>query len=266
MEKLNHLYTIMYKFYFWNIICLGLTIGLTSCNNQASIENNAYSQINGAVEVLNDYWSQPNGVKIILTNQFDTSIKHVAVTGSDGLFNFYDIEEGIYSIEAVKEGFRWIWMVDDGVVNHRDNLIQLIAGETKEISILLESNSSSSLTFNLKLTDVNGNPIDGSLKIPKYATTVAFKLYNGTDKRHSWSVESLDHCFVSDDRGIKLEYIFDDFTPMAGTLAPGNNAVLVGTINQKIWSVYTNRPYYVYNTMDIYSGITHQSITLKIDF
>ena len=250
----------------WSIILIVIFVGLSSCksDNNNHVEINA--QVVGIVECMNQTWSQPNGVKVVLSNQSDNSIEHIAVTGSDGHFQFDDIEAGVYSIEAIKEGYEWIWMVDDGVVNHRDNLIQLIAGKTKEISILLESNSSSSLTFNLKFTDVNGNPIDGSIKIPKYTTTVAFKLYNGTDESHSWSVGSLNHCFVSDDRGMKLEYIFDDFTPMEGTLPPGNNVVLVGTINQKIWSVYTNRPYYVYNTMDIYSGITHQSITLKIDF
>ena len=265
MEKLNHLYTIMYR-ETWSIILIVIFVGLSSCksDNNNHVETNA--QVVGIVECMNQTWSQPNGVKVVLSNQSDNSIEHIAVTGSDGHFQFDDIEAGVYSIEAIKEGYEWIWMVDDDVVNHTNNIIQIVGGKTKEIKILLNRSSYESImTFNLKITDMNGNPIE-SIHVPKYTTTVAFMLYNDTDMSHVWSLGSIDHCFVSDDRGFYLEYLFDNITPTSGTLEPGNNVVVIGTINQNIWNIYTNKPYYVSSSIGIYNGIASKSINLNIDF
>lgn len=237
------------------LICL---FGIYGCKEKE--QPNSSCGINGIVDASN-----PNGIKITLTSLSDNSLKHVAVTNSIGEFLFRDIEAGKYTLEAAKDDYRWIWMVVDGSVNHSDHIIDIQEGQIKEVKILMTNTSLPTMDYELSLTDMYNNPIENSVHVPKYSTIISFKLYNGTDVSHSWSVWHTNDCFVSDDRGFYSVKLFDDFSPISGTLEPGDNITLVGKINQDIWNIYDNSPGYVYSTLYFWLG-KDKEVTLSIDF
>lgn len=183
--------------------------------------------INGMIDVGTSYLSQPNGFKVTIEDVYDNSVKHISISDADGKFVFRDIEAGTYSINAEKDGYRWVWMVDDGVVNHRDRIIELNDNKTKDLKILMDGKVDA-----LDITDLNGNPIN-RIGIPRNASTISIRLFNGTQISHSWELD-YDKCFVS--TSFELEYVFSSFNVREGILAPGDNIVLVGTINPNIFS------------------------------
>ena len=211
--------------------------------------------INGTIDHKN-----PNGVVITLQNVSDPSVKHVAVSDTKGYFGFQDIMAGTYSIDATKDGYKWIWMVDDGAVNHRNKLIELKGGQSKEVTIYM-SGGASITDFQLELTDINGNPIGNSVSISKTTTTISFRLFNGTGSNQAWSVGHTDQCFLTD--GHDMEYVFSSFGPTSGTLKPGDNVVVIGAINSKIFNI---KPWQSYTEIIFYSGADHKSIAIDIDF
>ncbi len=241
-----------------------LCVVFISCENKHPMENDN-CVISGLV-TTNNQNSIPNGIKITLQNISDKSVKYIAVTGDDGTFMFRNVEAGNYYLTAEKEGFKWIWMVDDGIINHNDQNVILRANDVKNIEIYMSTSWDYSLEFKLSLTDMGGNPIDNSVHVQKFATTLSFKLYNGTDKNQSWSIDNINNCFVSDDIGVHRENVFCNFTPQSGTLKSGDNVVLVGVINQNIWNVYKNYPYYVYGELFFLNSLKQKNITLDIDF
>ena len=259
-EMFKHILSTMYnkmnkKVVLWAALCSMLI--LFGCNKEEPTSEK--SAINGIIDN-----SHPYGVKVTLQNESDPSIKYVAVSDANGSFEFRDIEPGIYSVDAVKDGFRWAWMVDDGVINHKNRLIELSGGKTKELKILM-GGGPTFLNFQLELTDIYGNQIGESIPVPKYATTVSFKLYNRTDRSHQWNVNNIDRCLVFDDLGIYYEYTFSSFNPTSGTLAPGDNVVLVGTINQAIFDIRTGIQWPYFNELEFYSEGS-KKVLLNIDF
>lgn len=216
--------------------------------------------INGIVET---YDNNPNNFKIIIEDASDASIQYVAISGKNGEFSFRDIDSGTYSIEAEKDGYRWIWMNDDGEINHSNRIINLMDGQIKNLKILMGTNSSSG-TFDLELTDIFGNPITNSVHIPKYSTTVSFRLINKSGQSHSWGIDDR-YCIVYGDRGA-YEYIFSYFNQKSGTLNPGDNVLIVGTINQEIFNIYTSAPSSVFNQLNFTCGFGHKEVLLDIDF
>lgn len=257
MVMFKHILSMMYnkKVSLWAVICS--VIFLLGCVKEEPVVEKCV--INGTIN-----HSHPNGVKVTLESVTDPSLKYIAVSDANGAFEFQDVLAGTYSVDAIKDGFGWVWMVDDGVVNHKDRLIELIGGRTKELTIYLNGGAGF-LDFLLELTDISGNPIEDYVYVPKYSTMVSFRLYNRTDRSHSWSVSNIDRCFVTDDRGINLEYTFSSFSPTSGTLEPGESVVLVGRINQEIFNVYTNYPYYSINELDFFSGWS-KTVSLDIEF
>lgn len=183
--------------------------------------------IDGIIDVGTSNWSHPNGIKVSLENVSDYSMKHTAVTDVNGNFTFRDIEAGTYTVNAEKEGYRWVWMVDDGVVNHRDRIIELSDNKIKDLKILMNGEIDA-----LDITDMNGSPIS-RIGIPRNATTISIRLFNGSQSSHRWELD-YDRCFVS--TPFELEYVFSSFNVREGVLAPGDNIVLVGTINPNIFS------------------------------
>lgn len=263
MEMLYRSHTMMSIERFALHITMLIVFAFTGCTETTS--DISLCSIEGKVNVSSNSWSKPNGFKITLRSITDNSIQYIAVTGDDGGFQFRDIVAGTYSLNAEKEGYRWIWMTVDGNVNYRNKEIKVQDGEIKNIEILMENSSNPVSDYKLILSDIQGNPIEKSIHVPKYATTVSFKLYNATDMAHTWDVSYTDKCFVSDDRGIDYEYIFSSFTPTSGTLNPGDNVVLIGTINPKIWTIYSNYPYRVLNELCFQLGKL-KYVTLNIDF
>ena len=259
MAMFNRLFSMIYKneilplcFILW---------GLYGCTEEPTVIETG--DISGKVEA---YDNKNNGFKIILEDASDPSVMHTAITDAKGYFIFQDIDAGIYTIDAEKQGYSWVLMVDDGKPNHSNRSIELKGGKTKEITISMKTEYTYSWSdYGVDIMDINGNSIKGSIKIPKYSTTVAFKLYNGTNTSYNWSVLHTNDCFVSDDIGAYSELVFKSFTPTSGTLKPGDNVVMVGTINPDIWTVYQNSPRYKYNTLSFWVGKT-VDVTLDIEF
>ena len=243
-------------------VLLSFTLVLVGCKDR-SYELTKGCQING---VINSYDDKNNGFKITLEDVHDAVIQHVVVSDSYGNFMFNDIAAGEYNINAAKQGYEWVLMIDDGKQNPYSNNIKLEDGQVKDIKIIMKNTSSYTSDFDLELTDSYGNPINGSVSVPKYATTISFRLYNGTGSHKSWSVYDTDKCVVSDDIGAYYEYIFSSFSQTSGTLSPGQSVLLIGNINPDIFSIYSNYPRYVINTLSFYSGYYHKEITLNIDF
>lgn len=184
--------------------------------------------ITGTIDVESSPWNHPNGFRVTLENVSDPSIKHVAVSDVYGGFRFKDIEAGTYTIDAEKEGYRWVWMVDDGEVNYRDHLVELDGDQIKNISIYFDNSAHQDA---LEITDVNGSPMT-KIMIPRNATTVSFRLFNGTQASHTWELE-YDRCYVA--TTFEFEYVFTSFNITGGTLASGDNVVLVGQVNPRIF-------------------------------
>ena len=234
-------------------IILTFVLLLLGCSKEAPKVTGC--SINGTIDHKN-----PNGVVITLQNVSDPSVKHIAVSDMKGGFEFQDIMEGTYAIDAAKDGYKCIWMVDDGVVNHRNRLVELKGGKSKELAIYM-SGGSSITDFQLDLTDISGNPIGNSVSISKTITTISFRLFNGTGNNQAWSVGYTDQCFVAD--GCDLEYVFSSFSPTSGILKSGDNVVVIGTINNKIFNI---KPWQSYTEIIFYSGADHKSISIDIDF
>jgi len=207
--------------------------------------------------------AKTNGVKVSLENINDPSLKYVAVTDGYGYFEFQDIVGGTYNVDASKNGLSWGWYKDGNYTNQNDRFIDVY--DNKDLIIYLMG-SSTSYQFSLDLTDMNGKPIGNSISIPKYTTTVAFRLYNGTNSPHSWAVYDSNTCFVSDDIGYNSEQIFSSFSQTSGTLRPGDAIVLVGTINQGIFSVFQRSPRYKYSILNFRSDFNSKEVYLDIEF
>ena len=255
MEMFYHLFTTMYrKVFILNVIICSLL--LLSCVKDEDVVEKYLIQ--GSVTGSGN----TNGVKISFENIDDSSLKYVAITNNYGYFELQDIVGGTYNVDASKDGFRWGWYKDGNYTNQNDRLINIY--EDKDLIIYL-MDSSTSYQFDLDLTDMNGSPIGTSISIPKYTTTVAFRLYNGTTSTHSWSVSS-NNCFVSDDIGYNLEYIFSSFSQTSGTLKPGDAIVVVGTINQNIFYVFQSAPLYKYTTLNFHSNFNRKEVYLDIEF
>lgn len=257
MAMFNHLFTMMYsrkRHIIGAIICGLLLLGCTK-DDDVTVKYIVQGSVIGS-------GAETNGVKVSFENIDDPSLKYVAVTNNFGYFEFQDIVAGTYNVDASKEGLTWGWYKDGNFTNQRDRLINI--NENKDLIIYLKGSSTSYL-FDLEISDRDGKPIGSSISIPKYSTTVAFRLYNGTTSSHSWSVSS-SNCFVSDDIGSNLEYVFSSFSQTSGTLNPGDAIVLVGTINQKIFSVYQRSPRYKYTTLNFHSDFNSKDVYLDIEF
>lgn len=227
MEMSGRLHSIMSNRRFTLFVTLLCLFWLnSSCNKEQPVVVDKCG-IDGVVNVGSTAYSHPNGIKVSLESVSDPSVKHTAVSDANGEFKFRDIESGQYAVNAEKEGYRWVLMVDDGTVNHRDRIIELYENETKDLKILMNGKVDA-----LDITDLSGNPIN-KIGIPRNASTISIRLFNGTQSSHSWELD-YDRCFVS--TSFELEYVFSSFNVREGILAPGDNIVLVGIINPNIFS------------------------------
>lgn len=235
------------KLFLYAFLCC--SIFLLGCEESMPIVEKCV--IRGVIN--HDY---PYGIKVVLEGVTDPSLKYVAISDDNGSFEIRDIVPGTYSIDAVKEGYSWIWMVDDGAVNHTDRLIELKGGQTKDLTIYLGGGGFKEL----ELTDINGNPINDRVYIPKYTSTVSFRLFNGTDRSRSFSVSHADYC------SIYCTYepytyggmdIFASIGPLSGTVNPGESTVIEGIIDQDFYDFCTeSSPDYYYHSLNFYLGGT----------
>ena len=227
-EMSGRLHLMMFKY---KKLLLGILfcvfVLLVGCSREEEVQYK-HCGINGTIDVGSSPWSHPNGFNVTLESTSDPSIKHVAVSDANGSFGFQDIEAGTYIINAEKEGYRWVWMVDDGEVNYRDHLVELDGDRIKDISIYFDNSAHQD---GLEIIDVNGSPMT-RIMIPRNATTISFRLFNGTQTSHTWELE-YDRCYVA--TTFELEYVFTSFNITSGTLASGDNVVLVGQVNPRIF-------------------------------
>lgn len=227
------------------------------CSREEEVQYN-HCGINGTIDVGSSPWSHPNGFSVTLESVSDHSIKHTAVSDAKGRFGFQDIEAGIYTINAEKEGYRWIWMIDNGDVNYRDHLVELDEDQIKDISIYFDNSAHQDA---LEITDINGSPMTRII-IPRNATTISFRLFNATQTSHTWELE-YDKCYVA--TTFEFEYVFNSFNTTGGILASGDNVVLIGQVNPRIFdSQFSNIQGVVY--LSDYSSLGNMFNSFEVCF
>ena len=223
--------------------------------------------IDGTVQTLGGA-SYPNGIKITLQKVGDNTVTYIASTDLNGKFKFEDVEYGTYIIDAEKDGMEWVWMVVDGEPrpqSHDDaHLLALYDEQIKQVEILLKGRYES---HSLEITDIQGSPLN-ELVIPKGAGTVSFRLYNGSQHSHMWDM-IYDGCFVlGGSHDTDVEYVFNSFNHTEGVLEPGENIVLVGSVNPAIFdpdmSTLVQDYLHLYDWNDI-EGNLHTYIAVRIE-
>lgn len=201
-----------------------------------------YGSINGTISTTNG----GQGFTVTLADSSGGQALQVMVTEETGSFTFKNVLAGKYQINAQKEDYIWKWMWIDDIWVNNSHEINVVGNTTTDVNIYMES-VSHGLSGELTITDINGNPINDRLTIPKYTTTIALKLFNETAKDISWYID-YRLCFLKGARdtvvgsysgytGFDMYYIFSDMMPSSGTLSPGENTLVVGTINQNIYAL-----------------------------
>lgn len=257
MVQHNLLLTMMYK-QLLILFCSLCSILFYGCET-----NNPSSSVCSLFGVVG-HPSNCKGINVTLKNINVPEIEYVATTDAYGNFYFIDIIPGTYRIDATKDNLHFSMMIENGE-NLHTKIIELRDGDVREITILM-GGSSNVLDCILELTDVHGNPIDNVIRVPKYSSVVSMSIFNGSGESHSWSIWGASSCFISDDSGLQMEYIFESFGPTSGTLKPGEIVTVVGAINQNIFD-YASSPRYVYTEFSFASGYSSsRQIHLDIDF
>lgn len=245
METLYHLHLMMSTKLKSFAVIATCFVGIVSCNRQSPEMYNC--GVDGIVTIGGSSYEHPNGIMVSITNESDRTVKHTAVTDKNGKFSFRDLESGSYIIDAVKEGYRWGLMIDDGIMNPYDRLIELTNNKIKNLQIQLwGADYGTTDVFDLDLTDLDGRPLT-KIVIPNGATTISFRLFNGTQTSHGWE---LWYNLVS----IGAERVFLSFNVSDGVLDSGDNVVLIGFINPNIFNIGYDKISGFVSIVDYYSG------------
>ena len=231
---LSHLHTMMsikQRVFCLLAVCMLSFFGCKDKNKEEPDSQTA--GINGLIDVTEVYTNHPNGFLITIESLSDDTERHSAVSDSNGKFSFRNLAIGKYAINVEKEGYKRAWMVDeDKIVSSGVNTIELTKNQIKNLKIHMEEIYSTDKGA-LDITDLEGETI-GQIDISNKATIVSFRLYNGTQSTHSWSLDDR-YCFgnigLSD-----IVKVFTSFNLTEGTLAAGDNVVVVGYVNQDIFS------------------------------
>lgn len=209
------------------------------------------------------------GFRVSIVDPTGAQSPQVAVTGSDGTFCFSEVKAGKYTVDVQREGFEWGWMYIDGVRVSNGRSFVVKNNQTTEIDVYMQV--SSYMNEELTITDINGNPIGNQIVIPKYTSTIAIKLYNGTAQDASWNLHKL--CYISGERDTIIgtiptytRHTFDIFTsisPTSGTLSPGDVTIITGIINPDIYTLdrYTQS----LRELDLYSTVGYHSACKTIE-
>lgn len=129
------------------VVALALCM-MTSCEKVEEITNpTKYGRIQGIVTNLNT--SEPiQGVNISLSPTGAS-----AVTGSDGRYEFANLEPGLYSVQGMKSGFetntKTITIVEDQVSSGDMMLKPVVSGFTLNVDYLDFGTSFNTLTFKI---------------------------------------------------------------------------------------------------------------------
>lgn len=219
----------------YQVLCL-LALCLLSfngCKDKGKEEPDSRTAgIDGLIDVPEIYTTHPNGFLITLESMSDDGERHSAVSDSNGKFSFRNLAAGKYTIDVEKEGYKRAWMVDeDKIVSTGVKTIELSNNKIKNLKIRMEDIYYDDIGA-LDITDLSGNPI-GVIGISNMATMVSFRLYNGTQSSHTWSVDDR-YCFGTID--FAPVQVFSSFNMTQGRLEPGDNVLVIGYVNPEIFS------------------------------
>ena len=212
-----------------------LTLLISLLMSHGCKESNVASNtciINGVIEVSNVWTNHPNGFRISIISLSDNSLVYTAVSDDNGRFIFQDIDPGEYTIEVRKDGYEWGWMKYDGnIISSWNRKIVLKANETKDLVIYMKDIFGEDKSA-LDITDMDGNPIN-RIGISPNATTISFKIINQTQSNSNWELSS-KYCFGT--IHFQTIYVFTSFNRTSGSIAAGDNVVVVGYINPEVFS------------------------------
>lgn len=238
------------------VLALLTLLGASGCSSEKDVPATHF--VMGKVMCAG---GQPNAVKVSLENVEDPSLKYVAVTDVSGCFSFDEVLEGSYKMDAEKKGLILKWYKDGALLNGIDPIIRIDGSKDLTLFMMGESYN---YGFALEITDVNGKPIKDGFKIPKGASTIAFVLKNPTSQNQAWMIRNL--CFVSDDIGATIEFVFNSFSKTSGNLKPGESILVAGGINENIFTVYERSPRYSHLYFTIYDNYGSKDLSLDLDF
>ena len=155
------------------VLLYALYIG---CKKKESTGN---CKIEGYIDAQGIY-NKESAVKVTFIGD-STGIKNVAITDTSGKFEFIDLMAGKYNFKVEKENYHiYMYKDDDDIyppmkVNKDWNTVELKEGMIKKMEITMKSDYEVFDSF-LYLTDMHGNRINSSIRIPKNSTTLALKL------------------------------------------------------------------------------------------
>lgn len=213
------------------IFLLFLMPCLIGCDKKSEPICSANSEIKGFVQIGS--LGHSNGVKITIESVSNKSIKYVAVSDAEGKFHFSNLEADTYIISAEKEGYKMDYILLEKSIlgSNKPKKITLAENEIREITICMSTTQISEFG-QLDFTDMNGNPLN-RITIPRNATTISMRLFNGTQSRKPWQLK-YEYCFGTI-RFLTVN-VFSSFSISEGVLEAGDNVVLVGYINPEIFS------------------------------
>ena len=219
------------KKYIYFLLYVAITCCFWACTekeNQPDIDT--YGSVSCDVYGFGSSGSQ--GFKVTLSDPNGVQSPQVAITESNGIVYFSEVTAGKYTIDVQREGFV-----------SQSKSIDVVNNQTTYVSFQMSPSSYNN--DELTITDIAGNPIGDQIVIPKYTSTIAIKLYNGTTKDISWGLQQI--CSISGKRDTTVGgytgftyhtfYVFSDITPTNGTLSPGDITVITGIINPDIYTL-----------------------------
>lgn len=265
--------------YFLVFLFAAMLVCNIACTKEEEEETSMYGTVKG---IVTSSIGGNQGFKVSLLESDNNKPIQVIVTEEDGSFSFNNVAVGNYTIAVQKEGFYCIQVIVNNTIvnsNYYDEYeIQVEGNQTIEIDIRMHPNSSY-INDVFKVTDANGNAIGNYITIQKYTPIIAMRIYNETSQDISWYISRWNLCSLEGARdtvvgdyhgftGFGTYQIFSDFSPSSGTISPGENVLITGTINQEIYALhYFSREY---NSLSISANSSTHSyskdITLVLPF
>ena len=230
-------FTIKHLWILFAFLSLGT---IMSCSEKENNIEPSYGEISGRVQCI----SGKQGFKVTLVDIDGVETPQIAVTSANGDFYFETLKAGKYKIDVQRNGFEWGGMSVDGEMVYNSHVFNVYQNQTTYIEVLM--NPTSEYTDDeITVTDINGNPIGDAITVPKYTTTIAIKLYNGTSQNVNWDLTHIR--FVSGYRDTTVgNYngftyhtfdFFNEVSPSTGTLTPGDITIITGIINPDIYTL-----------------------------
>lgn len=244
-----------------------------ACTKEEEYEEPNVTQYGTVKGAVNSIEGGRQGFKVSLTEHNSQHPLQVIVTEEDGCFNFSEVPVGSYKIDVQKEGFVCISKTVNDVEVRNEYEIQIEAKQVLYINVLMLPNSSY-INGELKITDLNGNPIGNWITIQKYTPIIALRLYNETSQYISWYFFLWQSCYLQGARdtiignysgftGYGSYQIFSNISPSSGRISPGENVLVTLTINQNIYDLdYFS---YEYSTLSLSANSSTHSYSKDIE-